>query len=335
MKFTLSLLLFSLLIASCDNALDIIEARKDIPVVYGFISLSDTAQYIRLEKAFVDETTSALVIAQDPDSLYYDDATVELVRTSNGASFALEMVDGKLEGYSREEGAFAQSPNYLYKIRTADIALEGDEEYTLRIGREGKAESIEASTVLLGQSRIRRPDPVTANILDFDYTDRTRFFWQVSESAATHNLYVDINYRERSPDTNGFFESKSVTWEVVKNLESNSSEPTRVEYEAEGLGFYNFLAGAIPVDEDAERRFEDLTVRVISGGEEINSFVSVGEANLGITSTQDVPSFSNIPGGRGIFSSTNTAFVENVTISNPTRDSLVNGTITRALNFTN
>ena len=142
MKFTLSLLLFSLLIVSCDNELDIIEARKDIPVVYGFISLSDTAQYIRLEKAFVDETTSALVIAQDPDSLYYDDATVELVRTSNGASFALEMVDGKLEGYSREEGAFAQSPNYLYKIRTADIALEGDQEYTLRISRESKAESL-------------------------------------------------------------------------------------------------------------------------------------------------------------------------------------------------
>lgn len=332
MKYGLYLLLSVPFMLSCDNELDIIEDRKDIPVVYGFLSLSDTAQYIRLEKAFVDENTSALEIAQIADSLYYPDATVEIVRNSNGARFLLERVDGNLEGYVREDGAFAQSPNYLYKIKSENINLVGGEAYTLTINKGDNSDAIESSTVLLGETRIRRPDPVTSNILDFDYVDRTRFFWQTTGSARIHNLFIEFNFREKGPETGGVFERKTVEWPIIRNYESDDD---RVEVEIEGLQFYNFLAGAIEKDEDIERRFEDMTVRVISGGEEIRDFVAIGSANLGITSTQDVPVYSNIPGGRGIFSSTFTASVDRISLSNPSLDSLRNGIITRDLNFTN
>ena len=141
-----------------------------------------------------------------------------------------------------------------------------------------------------------------------------------------------VNYRERNPTTNGLFEKKSVEWEIVKNLKADDD---RVDYEVEGINFYSFMVGAIPTDPDAERRFDDITVKIISGGQEIEDFVTVGSANLGITSTQDVPVFSNIPGGRGIFSSTNTEILENVDLSGPSIDSLRNGVLTAPLNFTN
>ena len=71
MRLILLLCVFAFAMVSCDNELDTIEEYKDIPVVYGFISLSDTAQYIRIERAFVDPNQSALDLAQNPDSLYY------------------------------------------------------------------------------------------------------------------------------------------------------------------------------------------------------------------------------------------------------------------------
>jgi len=99
-----SLLVF--LLSACDNELNVIEDRKDIPVVYGFLTASDTAQYIRLEKAFVDPTTSALDLAKIPDSLYYDDelVTVEITDEDTDETYRLVRVDGNNEGYVRDEG---------------------------------------------------------------------------------------------------------------------------------------------------------------------------------------------------------------------------------------
>ena len=100
---------------ACNNDLELTENKEDIPIVYGFLSRQDTAHYIRVERAFLDPEKSPLEIAQNPDSLYYDDAIVQLKRLSNGEIFDFAKVDGTLEGYPRKEGIFATTPNFLYK----------------------------------------------------------------------------------------------------------------------------------------------------------------------------------------------------------------------------
>src|SRR5688572_25735004 len=114
MKFFIGILAAIIVFASCDNELIVTDEWKDIPVVWGLLNESDTAHYIRVEKAFLDPTTSALDIARIPDSLYYDNALVSLRRISTGQIFPLERVNGDLEGYPREGGVFAETPNYLY-----------------------------------------------------------------------------------------------------------------------------------------------------------------------------------------------------------------------------
>ena len=115
MKWIFGLIVISCLITACDNELVVVDKWKDIPVVWGLLSKSDTAHYIRVEKAFLDPTTSAYDIARIPDSLYYDEAVVTLKRVNTGQVFTLERVDGDLEGYPREGGVFAEVPNYLYE----------------------------------------------------------------------------------------------------------------------------------------------------------------------------------------------------------------------------
>ncbi len=92
----------SVSLQNCSNEFELTEKWKDITVVYGLLDGSDTAQYILIEKAFLDESTSALLIAQNPDSLFYNNIIVEMqeipVSGGSGSFFVLDRVDANLEG---------------------------------------------------------------------------------------------------------------------------------------------------------------------------------------------------------------------------------------------
>ncbi len=66
MKWIFGLIITAFLFTACDNELVVTDQWKDIPVVWGFLSKSDTAHYIRVEKAFLDPKISANVIARHP-----------------------------------------------------------------------------------------------------------------------------------------------------------------------------------------------------------------------------------------------------------------------------
>ena len=92
MKWILGLICIGFLFTACDNTLVVTDKWKDIPIVWGFLSKSDTAHYIRVEKAFLDPNTSAYTIARIPDSLYYENAVVTLKRIASGQVFTLTRV---------------------------------------------------------------------------------------------------------------------------------------------------------------------------------------------------------------------------------------------------
>ena len=72
----------------------------------------------------------------------------------------------------------------------------------------------------------------------------------------------------------------------------------------------------------------------LSGANNIlEEFLRVGQANLGITSTQDIPFFDNLSEGRGIFASRNTTSLFEIRLSSISEDELINGPITSQLGF--
>jgi len=321
MKYILSILLLGLLF-SCDNTFEIIEEPKDIPIVYGILSATDTAHYIRVERAFVDAEISANELAQRPDSLYYPNAIVSLI-DSDGTEFQLDRIDATLDGFPRQEGAFAQTPNILYKIKNSDILLKEGERYTLEIDRQMESLPIvRANTVIIDESLIRSPQ----NVLNFDPERFTAFTWREGDEAVIFDLFLDFNYRERVRNSGDPYAPKSVRWQVASDIEA-------VKIDVPGINFFAFLAGAIEIDDSVERIFENIDLELISGGEEIKEYIRIGEANLGITSSQDVPTYTNLSEGRGLFSSLYREVKENISLTNTSLDSLKEGSITGALNF--
>lgn len=322
----IAFLLILLGFASCDNELNVIEEPKDIPIVYGFLSISDTAQYIRLEKAFVDPMTSALELAQRPDSLYYGESTiVEIQDNDSGDIYTLRRIDGNNEGLVRDEGVFAQSPNYLYKILTSQMSLDPAHEYTLRINRGESFSLVTATTTLVGNSNFITPNPQnTSARLDFTENNTTTLTWGSGRNAVLYDVYVGINYVERP--IGGTFEDKSLLWKLASNINDT-------RYKQEGRQFYTFMRENIEALDDVERRFISFDLLVEGANNQLQDYIRVGQANLGITSTQDIPTYSNLSEGRGIFASKFTSRLDGIRISPNTIDSLANGVITKDLNF--
>ena len=83
------ILLGFFLVSSCNEDFQLTEPWKDIPVVYGMLNRFDSAQYIRLEKAFVSEDLSARELAKYPDSIYYKNAKVTLINKTANKSYQL------------------------------------------------------------------------------------------------------------------------------------------------------------------------------------------------------------------------------------------------------
>jgi hypothetical protein len=324
MKWILGLLSLATLFTACDNTLVVTDQWKDIPVVWGLISKSDTALYIRVEKAFLDPTTSALDIARIPDSLYYDNAVVQLKRISSGTVYTLQRVDGDLEGYPRDSGTFAESPNYLYKIKANEISLAIGEKYQFILTRNDHTDKVTAETIILPKPVLRVPNP--GSLCNFKSNSLFTFDWNPIADAGIFDLHVMFHYNERSPETNNIFQPKSFDWVVVRNL-------TEDIYKVDGGEFYNSVAANIEEDINATRHFDSLDIVVWCAGKELGEFIKIAQANSGITATQDIPSYTNLSEGIGVFTSRNVANYTGFGLTNASLDSLKNGSVTGHLNF--
>jgi hypothetical protein len=324
MKLFFGILAGFLLFSSCDNELVVTDEWKDIPVVWGLLNASDTAHYIRVEKAFLDPTTSALDIARIPDSLYYDNATVSLKRLTSGQVFQLERVNGDLEGYPREGGIFAETPNYLFKIKANVINLVPNETYEFILDRGDGKPLVTAQTIVLPKPVLRIPS--AGALLGFKRNSLFTFQWNEMPNAGIFDVKLDFHYSEKSDETGNVFVPKSFEWTVAKGISDR-------EIKIDGTDFYTTVRDNIEADLNAIRQFDSININVWAGGKELAEFIRITQANTGITSTQDIPEYTNLSEGIGIFSSRNVSRNTGFELALPALDSLRNSSITKALNF--
>ncbi len=313
----------------CDNDLELTADWQDIPIVYGLLDINDPVHFIRLEKAFLDPQTSALTIAQIPDSLYYESATVQLERVSDGSVFTLQRVDGTDIGLPKEEGIFASEPNYLYMIDSAQIDLRPGEEIRLLINRGDEKPLVTATTTIVPKLEPRRP--VEGNNINFDYILNTRIRWASPDEAKIFDVVLYLNILEFPKNDPSQQTERRLKWELARGLVFEANELTEVVFP--GLEFYLFLQKNLEEDDGLSRVFQGIDIEVTAAGQELMDFIRVIQANTGITASQDVPTFTNLSEGRGIFSSRSVLRVNGIQLAGNSRDSLRNGIHTKNLGF--
>ena len=320
---------------SCSNDIDLTADWKDIPVVYGLVSASEEANYIRVEKAFLDNSQSAFDIAQIADSLYYDDVTVQI--SGNGAIYDLVRVDGNTEGFPREEGIFTDAPNFLYKLELPNNELVAGEPYALTINRGDNLPLVTAQTTLVDDIEFREPnsDPMDEDPIRW-VSAGLRIDCRTKTTAHIFDIWVYLHIEEE--DLTNPANNKVVTldWKIEENVDQGdvtANGTVRVDTRLTKLDLFNYLANNLEANPNIIRRIQSFDIEVIAGSEELADYINTGNANSGITSTQVIPTYSNLSEGRGIFGSKNIGFQEGYTINDVTIDSMQNNPITEGLNF--
>ncbi len=325
-KRLLILALVAVLVPACSNDFELFTDKEDIPVVYGLLTKSEDNQFVRLERAFLDKDQSARVIAGEPDSVFYDDAVVELVHLPTGDRFEMERINAADIGLPRDEGDFPTDPNFLYSIDSEVINLIGGDTYGIEVSREGDDIIAYSEAEIIGDLRILTPSDPTIQRLNYQGSSSQRIRWREASEAEFFNVRIRFNYEERSPATEGEWVQNDLLWVASNRVRSNTI--TLI-----GDDFLQFIGNSLTEDPTIDRRFRSIDIRLDAVGSELAAYIEVGLANLGITSSNEIPLYTNIDGGLGVFSSTNFTEVQGFNLTSNAIDSLVEGRFTEQLNF--
>lgn len=327
---TLFIAVFSFI--GCNNDLDLTAPAQDIPVVYGIFSKQNTDHYIRVEKGFIDENINAETLAQDPNNLTYEDAIVKV--NVSGTPYILERINGNEEGLQRETGFFANDPNYLYKMEDVNLVNSSVIEVIIDRGPGFDEVRTENPIPIIDNFTLRSPNPLQGGKVGIR-TDETRFTlrYDAPTEAKIFDAFLTFHYTE-TPNSGGQSVDKSFTWTVARNQIRPTTGDTDLTLSAkEGRDFFNALVAAIPEMSGVTRSFRKFSVEISAGGQAFADYISLTQANTGITSSQEVPNFSNLTEGLGLVSSKFVLQVDSLDISSTTLQELRTGELTADLNF--
>ncbi len=328
--------------SGCDNEVDVIGEWKEIPVIYGVLRPQDTATYIKIEKAFLPPNTSALQIAQNPDSLYFAESDLEVKLYANDVFLAtLPRVDAALEGYPKDTGIFAQTPNYAYKIRQT---LQPNVNYKLELisSRTGETYTTQAQTI--NTTGVLITAPSSSRAVRWSYNDGNsevfndiKFDWREPSNADIYDLTILFKYDEYEVDLNGVElpnsrQNKVLEWRVVQNYIPDGV----VERQINGRNFYLYLAAKLSdvSGTNIKRCARNMDAVLDAGGRDLALYIQSGQANDGLISGLfPTPPYSNTTGGYGVFSAIYTIRKDNISLDPSVFDYLQNGEITQKLGF--
>ena len=333
----IGLLLLSL--SSCSEKFKVAAPYKNITVVAGLLDMTDTAHYVRIEKAFMDENRSALVMSQNPDSSYFPQLNVVIRMINNGVvakTIILNRVDMALEGYPKDSGAFFTSPSYAYKFTDT---LDPSYTYRLVIYNPRSGETDSAETPILNS------DPSVFRVPRFQYISDT---FSIARSTPGYNFFLSgygppnavifqavmrFFYVDSSV-IDGSVRLKYVDWQMG---DAQASSNNAFVFQIPNIEFYSFLRDAIgPPASGIERYMDSMNIFITAGAQELYNYSTITNAqNVGLTSWEIKPLYTNMKGANvlGLFSSRVVIKYYRMHIDKESLDSLEANPITQLINI--
>ena len=292
----------ALALAACDNEVELLDASGSVPIVFGVYNQSADEQLVSVTRTFrFSDGGSARASAANPDSVYYPETAVQVRATTDNPPTAAqaERVDLSAEGVVRESGPFPTAPNVYYRYDLGGLGLETGDSFNLDVI------ALAGDTLLARATGIRLPD------IEFPRTrvppDRYAITAQNDFSTSwvlTQDGFDDLidlyevgfvfAFTENGP---GGLRFRELYWPAAQNL----TDGKRASIDLKRL--FGFLRSELEVDPAVTRRFRFLQLVITGGDQAFADYQQLLVANSGITSTQELPPFTNVEGGLGLFGS--------------------------------
>ncbi len=304
MRLSLFSALLGLSLFSCKTDIDLIGEYQVTPVIYGLLDQSDSLHFIKINKTFLGKG-NALDMAQVPDSSYFDqvDATITEILAGGGTGRIWELRDTIIEGRNTN-GVFYAPEQKVYYFATPTFqndpvnSLQPTAKYRLEVNINDGEHIVFGETELVRDVSFTSPAQQSAFVFrnNQNLYNAVPIIW-TKGNGKRYNLKMEFHYRET--DVNNVQYDKFFTWNVGE-VYSNSTQ--NVSINANGELFYQLVRNNIPIDNSiVKREHTFFRVRLVAGSEELDNFMAANQPSTSLA--QNKPSYTNLEGGIGVFSS--------------------------------
>ena len=318
----MAVILLSFGFSSCENEVHINAPWKETIVVYGLLNPNDSVQYIKINKAFLNENISALTAAKTSDSLYLDSVNVRLICAATGQNILLKRTNEKL----KDSGLFANNVNYLWKTHEP---IYENQEYVLEVENPISKNKATARTVTIGKAKIAAP---FMNV-NAQYSFGVEYLVVNFKTGLNSNAYdvkFLVDYEEmNTDDTANTKKTRQIVWNIIRNAPVKPM--SNYIYQVERTALLQFLANTIPASPKLLHRVKSVGIRIYGGNQALMDYISVNEPSIGIIQKQ--AEYSNITNWYGLFASRSSQEIWPVKIDPSSIYVLQTNPITKALNF--
>ena len=289
--FAFFLLIGFAFINRCTTDFDLYADYKDISVVYGLMDSSDDTSWIKITKAYTGPG-NALLIALNPDSSNYQNKlNVKLTGIKNGVELEPIVFDTLTIHNKKPGDSTFYFPDQLVYFAKTDF--DQDAKYTLSINNKGK--EITAETPIVGDFIISRPNRFIS------FTSNSAIEYSLAPNGKRYESFLVFNYKEIAP---GYADTlfKSMRWFIGVDKDNAGQQSYS------GDNFYTKLESEVEDVPNVKRWAGSVDIIVACGSLVLNSYIEINESDNSLLT--EVPVFSNVEGGTGIFASRHTAFKE-------------------------
>ncbi len=312
---------------SCKNDLDLLTDYEEKIVCYGILCPDDTAQYIRVSKVFLGEG-NALQFAQNQDSIQLEiqNMEVRITRLLNGneMSYWILQPDSSIP---REEGTFLWPHQVLYR-GNFPVLTDGST-YRLTVTDLVTGYIATSETQIVRELQHTNPNVLTA--LNFENEGSIGFYFQTPLFGKRYNLTIRFYYDEQFISDTTQVSTRYVDW-IIGDLESITDEGgENLLLAVQRTNFLRMLVNNIPVNPAVRRISKKMDLIYTTAAEDLITYMKVQIANN--TSSADLPQFSNVDNGLGLFTSRNITVFPNYHIDQDTQYALVTEALVQDLNF--
>ena len=326
-KIIIVLFLAAAALYSCKNDFEVNEDWKETMIVYGLLNPADTAQYIKINKAFLGQG-NALVMAGEFDSLNYTQGEINATLEQWNGSTLVQTIQLYLDTLiPKDTGVFASPDQNLYK--TSVPIVQNGNIYKLRVINERTGKVVTSETPIVQTVSVNTPTPnQTINIVGIN-PFKTK--WNSAAQGRKYEVKVRFHYVEKLIFDTTQQQQKYVDV-FLGNFTSNTLNGGEVmETYINPVSFYSTLKNNIPVSTSVNYYFSHLEFIYSVAAENFSVYMDI--ASTQSATFGDPPLFTNIDGGVGLFSSRYNKTVNNVKFSIASYDSLRYGQYTSQLGF--
>ncbi|MEX1001129.1 MAG: hypothetical protein WDZ35_03360 [Crocinitomicaceae bacterium] len=300
------LILSAISMDSCKTDFSLNGEYEVHPVVFGLLDHRDDFHTIKVTKAFLGDGDN-LQYAQNPDSNYFEQVDARIIEYIDNSETGRtwQLFDTILTNKSTD-GLFYAPEQKVYAFFEPNLDSTAEYELIVDINNgeyevTGRTELLEgfnvSSTILFPSFKV----PFAPHTVD---EDSDYSFWQFTVTEA--NLAARYNYKYTLKWTETYSDLSTASFEMTRNnndvVKDKPSNPLTHQALFQGVDFYQWVASIVPDDPNViERRMTGLDLKISVAHEDLEQYMQVSQPVTGVAQVQ--PEYTNLSGGRGLFSS--------------------------------